>query len=123
MEGEPEKNPPPNNHRVDPRRFLDREMTLHRTSADSDNDYVVMITGLDAARIHQVKMAGSVVAWSWSITGPAIPRDQYPLNGMADTLESAKLIVRQKFNAWLMWAVKREIAAVWYGENSSASEV
>ena len=116
------KNPPPNNHRVDPRRFLDQEMTLRRTSADSDDDYVVMITGLDTARIHQVKLAGSIVAWNWFITGPAIPRDQYPHNGTADSLEDAKSIVRQKFNAWLMRAVKREIAAVWYGENSSSSE-
>ena len=122
MEGEPKKNPPPNNHRVDPRRFLDQEMTLRRTSADSDNDYVVMITGLDTARIHVVRMAGSVMAWNWSITGPAIPHDQYPLNGMEDTLEDAKSIVMQKFNAWLLWAVKREIAAVWYGANSSSSE-
>ena len=98
--------PPPNNHR----RFLDQEMTLRRTSADSDNDYIVKITGLAAARIHQVKLAGSVTTWSWSVAGPSLPHELYPHGGMAENLDEAESIVRQKFNGWLAWAIERERA-------------
>ena len=114
--------PPPNNHRVDPRRFLDQEMTLRRTSADSDDDYVVMITGLNTARIHQVKLSGSVTAWSWSVTGPSLPLELYPHGGMAENLDEAESIVRQKFNGWLAWAIERESAVLWYGADSPSSE-
>ena len=80
----------------------------------SENEYVIMIIGLCAARILQVISPGSVPAGKWSIAGPAMPRELYSHNSKPEYLAEASLIVMQNLDAWLMWAIRRKIAALGY---------
>ena len=107
----------PKDNLVDPRRFIGQQMTLRRTRPAVDDDYLVEIAGHVAARILLVVRANSKKGWAWLITGPSMPREMYQYGGVAQSLDEANIAVRQRFDAWLAWALQREGLAIWHYPN------
>ena len=99
--------------KVDPVRFTDKPLSRRLTWTDRENDYVVLIDGIRAARIDLTMFAGSVSKWGWSITGPYIPRELQPSQGAEETLEAAQEASKAKFWQWHRWALDQPGGVTW----------
>jgi hypothetical protein len=99
-------------HYVDPRRFLTKPLVL---KAVADGEASVMIDGLRAGRILQQVHSDQRIIFVWSLTGPYRIAAGLTSAGEADTLEEAKAAVRKAFDAWLTWALAKDMPMAWHG--------
>jgi len=82
------------------------------------NDYVARISNLSLGRITLERRAGDLMVWSWSVTGPDLPRNLKPGGGDCETLAQAKAAVRSVFDSWLEWAKSQQGFVTWWGSDS-----
>jgi len=101
---------------TDPARFTDKPFTRQPTFKEPVNDFRVMIDGLTAGRVMQVKLSHGVVKWLWTVTSPYLPPELQPGNGQEETLEQAQEAFKAKFWQWHGSALAHRTEAHWHGE-------
>jgi len=113
------KYPPPKDNLADPQRFVGQPITLRRAWPESVNDFVAIVSNFSLARLTLERRAGDLMVWSWSVTGPDLPRHLKPGGGDCETLAQAKAAVRSIFDSWLEWANAQRGLVTWWGSDSS----
>lgn len=96
---------------IEPTRFVGMPLVIQATA---ENDYNVLCDGLRAGRIMLRSVANGATHWFWTVTGPALVQANINSSGEADTLNAAKKAFRERFDAWLSWAVKADVAVYWH---------
>jgi hypothetical protein len=76
--------------KIDPARFTDKAFIRKPTFKESVNDYRVLVAGLTAGRIMEMKKSFGAVKWLWTVNGPYFPPELRPDNGEEDTLAQAQ---------------------------------
>jgi hypothetical protein len=98
-----------------PQIFTDQPLILKTTYEGAENDHAIYCAGHLVGRIMLTPMSGGVESWLWTVTGPYIPPELRPSQGRADTLAEAKNAFREKFDAWLAWALEQSRPMPWHG--------
>jgi hypothetical protein len=98
-----------------PQQFQDHPLVLRTTYEGAANDHAILCAGHLLGRIMLTPMSGGAESWLWAITGPYIPPEVQPSHGRADTLAEAKTAFREKFDAWLTWAMEQGGPVPWNG--------
>ncbi len=102
-------------NQIDPARFTDKSFTRKPAFTESVNDYRILVDGLTAGRIMEMKSSFGITKWLWTVTGPYMPPELRPDNGEEETLEQAQEAFKTKFRQWLRWATGQRGSGVWYG--------
>lgn len=97
---------------IEPGRFVGQPLIMRRAA---ENDFTVMVDGLRAGRIMLREVANGRLHWFWTVTGPGLVQANINSSGEADTLDDAKAAFRDRFDAWLSWAIKADVAVYWHG--------
>lgn len=100
---------------TDPARFNDKAFTRKPTFKNAVNDYRVLIDGLTAGRIMEMRLSFGVVKWLWTVTGPYLSPELQPGNGQEETLEQAQQAFKVKFWQWHGSALTQRTVSVWHG--------
>jgi hypothetical protein len=95
--------------------FVDQPLLLKTTYEGAENDHAIHCAGHLIGRIMLTPMSGGAEIWLWTITGPYLPPELQPSHGRADTLAEAKKAFREKFDAWLAWALEQAGPVPWHG--------
>ena len=98
-----------------PQKFTDQPLLLKTTYEGAENDHAIHCAGHLVGRIMLTPMSGGAESWLWTMTGPYIPPELQPSQGRADTLAEAKVAFREKFDAWLTWALEQAGPVPWHG--------
>ena len=98
-----------------PQIFTDQPLILKTTYEGAANDHAIHCAGHLVGRIMLTPMSGGAERWLWTLTGPYLPPGLQPSQGRADTLAEAKLAFREKFDAWLAWALAQSRPVPWHG--------
>jgi len=97
---------------IHPQQFVDQPLLLKTTYEGAENDHAILCAGHLVGRIMLTPISGGVESWLWTVTGPYIPPEFQPSQGRADSLAEAKKAVREKFDAWLIWALAQSRLSV-----------
>lgn len=100
---------------IHPQQFTDQPLILKTTYEGAENDHAIHCAGRLVGRIMLTPMSDGAESWLWTVTGPYIPPDLQPSNGRAETLAEAKKAFREKFDAWLTWALEQARPVPWHG--------
>ena len=84
-----------------------KKVILSHTWPETDNDYVVPIAGLDAARIMLTALSFNQKRWGLHLTGPYFPPELRRERLYYDTREAAKDVLRTESERWLRRALTR----------------
>ncbi len=90
-----------------------QDLTLKRIGQD---DFAVLADNRSAGRIMRKPKAFGASVWFWSVTGPFVPASLHPSHGEAESLETAKVEFRTKWEQLREWSTREGKPLHWHGD-------